>query len=307
MKTLVIIGHHEQAEVQLVMQKALQMGHKVAIFNTQTLPDHANIDYLPHAQTGNLVVYGQRIPFNDISGIYWAQLLPPQTQQEPNKANAELINYESSCLLQLLLSQAHINWVNSLQAIQFHRIKPQQLGLAKQLGACIPETYVGNQHHQISLFLKAYPKSIIKPVHTGGLTVLLTTQQHELAHIAQWAKYAVTLQQYIPGENVRTYVVNNWTVSGRIVTPECSDHGDVSDYRGATKHEFVPITLPIGIQQLAVRICHAMHMVFTAIDWRLKSDGSYVFLEANPAPMFAFAQAQLGVEIDTEIVKHLTA
>ena len=65
--------------------------------------------------------------------------------------------------------------------------------------------------------------------------------------------------------------------------------------------------IPLQVQHLAVKIMRAFHMQYTAIDWRLTPQGQFVFLEANPAPMFANAQAQLGVEIDKAIVNLLLA
>jgi hypothetical protein len=44
---------------------------------------------------------------------------------------------------------------------------------------------------------------------------------------------------------------------------------------------------------------------WTAIDWCLKPTGEYVFLEANPSPMFLHFEQQTGFPITQELVKLL--
>jgi D-alanine-D-alanine ligase-like ATP-grasp enzyme len=79
----------------------------------------------------------------------------------------------------------------------------------------------------------------------------------------------------------------------------------VCDYRNAASIRLVQMQIPMAIQQLAMRITRAFYMKFTAIDWRLTPNGKYVFLEANPAPMFVNAQQQLDVQMDKAILSML--
>lgn len=313
MKTILILGQLTSSEVQLVYNKAIVNGHKAYIFDSTRIPDEASIDYSPISAQCTLYIQQKAIAFSQISGVFWVKVDPPHTKQENNIEVAGAINYENTCLLQLLLTETQANWVNSFKAIQFHRIKPKQLSLAKQLGANIPATYVGNNHAKIADFLLLYPKAIVKPVHGGQLTRMLNTQEHEMHSFCEWAKYPITLQAYIPGENIRTYIVGDFMVTALIQSTHINTINNddekhlICDYRNAPQNTLIPMQLPIEIQQLAVRIMRALHMQFTAIDWRLTPSGQFVFLEANPAPMFANAQTQLKVEIDQAIVNLLTA
>jgi hypothetical protein len=45
---------------------------------------------------------------------------------------------------------------------------------------------------------------------------------------------------------------------------------------------------------------------WTAIDWRLTEAGEYVFLEANPSPMFLHFEQQTGFPITQQLVQQLT-
>ena len=57
------------------------------------------------------------------------------------------------------------------------------------------------------------------------------------------------------------------------------------------------------IQQQSLAITKAFHLEWTAIDWRLKSTGEYVFLEANPSPMFIHFERQTGFPITQKLLK----
>lgn len=45
---------------------------------------------------------------------------------------------------------------------------------------------------------------------------------------------------------------------------------------------------------------------WTAIDWRHQLTGEYVFLEANPSPMFVYFEKQTGFLITEALVQFLT-
>lgn len=308
MKTILILGQASSIEVQLVLQKAQQKGFKVYVIDTRFIPDAYNIDYAPNSGELNLYVQQKAVPFSDIIGVFWANVEPPQTTQEADIDIAGAINYENTCLLQLLLTQSNVNWVNSFKAVQFYRIKPKQLALAKQLGAHIPHTYIGNQHAQIADFLLLHPNAIAKPVHANGKAIQLSSQQQDMHSFCEWAKYPITLQNYISGDKVRTYIVGDFMVSALVQDtyhyPKAQNNS--CDYSNAKAVRLIPMQLPIAIQQLAVRIMRAFHMQYTAIDWRLTPQGKFVFLNADPSPEFANAQMQLNVDIDSAIVNLLS-
>lgn len=313
MKNILILGQQNSAEVQSVARVASQLGCSAIVVDSQDIPDKVSIEYWPNDDAAQLVFGQQSFPVSRLSGVYWARVDPPKPANIQNIAQTESLGLESTCLLQLLLNEDKLNWVNSLKAVQFHRTKPKQLQLAKTLGANIPPSYVGNRILAIQEFLSYYPKAIYKPIFAGDLTQLVQPHMHEIDAIETWAKYPITLQAFIPGENVRTYVVGDFMISALIQEKGDGSNSNekadtnVSDYRNAAHVHLIPMQIPINIQQLAVRIMRAFHMQFTAIDWRLTPEGKFVFLEANPAPLFVNAQTQLGVGIDQAIVKLLLA
>ena len=88
----------------------------------------------------------------------------------------------------------------------------------------------------------------------------------------------VTIQQYIPGTNIRSYVIGESVYSAEIRSKSL-------DFREDLQAELIPVELPESVQQQCIAITMALMLEWTAIDWRLSPQGEYVFLEAKPSPM----------------------
>jgi D-alanine-D-alanine ligase-like ATP-grasp enzyme len=68
----------------------------------------------------------------------------------------------------------------------------------------------------------------------------------------------------------------------------------------------IPVELPLTVQEQCQAIRKALFLEWTAIDWRLRPNGEYIFLEANPSPMFLHFEAQTGFPITQALVQLLT-
>ncbi|MFT6269604.1 MAG: glutathione synthase/RimK-type ligase-like ATP-grasp enzyme [Alphaproteobacteria bacterium] len=343
-----ILGQQTSTEVQFIMQEIERQGHLAIVIDTRNISRHIHIEYHVTESSLCLIIYGRRMSMSQISGVYWASVTSPivmpaksqKPKDENTAAKSTLSNnvipkdvhpkqisptqnildtlvtdpsMDLACLMQLLFAQSQVNWVNSFAAIQFHRLKAKQLSLANSLGANIPHTYIGKCPQSILAFLTQHPDSIVKPVFAGGHTKRLPTSLTSYDEIIKWASHPITLQTFVPGDNIRTYIIGQFMISAKIEEREIEAHDSeksnvdqkpslVSDYREAASVKLIPFELPIATQQLAVRIMRAFHLQYTAIDWRLSPEGKFYFLEANPAPLFVEAQAQLGVDIDRAIV-----
>ncbi len=108
----------------------------------------------------------------------------------------------------------------------------------------------------------------------------------------------VTLQEYIPGTNIRSYAIAEAVYSAEI-------RSTALDFREDTEAELIPIQLPEAVQQQCVAITKTLKLEWTAIDWRLKPTGEYIFLEANPSPMFLYFEKQTGFPITEKLLSLL--
>ena len=108
----------------------------------------------------------------------------------------------------------------------------------------------------------------------------------------------MTIQEYIPGTNIRTYAIADSVYSAEIRSSSV-------DFREDLGAELIPIELPESIQKQSLAIAKSFMLEWTAIDWRVKPTGEYVFLEANPSPMFIHFERQTGFPITEKLVSLL--
>ena len=74
------------------------------------------------------------------------------------------------------------------------------------------------------------------------------------------------------------------------------------DFRDDRTAAVLPVALPAAVQAQCRAIAQTLCLTWTAIDWRLTPWGDYVFLEANPSPMFLHVERHTGFPITQELV-----
>ena len=79
----------------------------------------------------------------------------------------------------------------------------------------------------------------------------------------------VTFQEYIPGTNIRSYVIGEDIYAAEI-------RSNSLDFREDEKAQLIPVELPDLVQQQCLAISKALMLEWTAIDWRLKPTGEYM-------------------------------
>ena len=102
------------------------------------------------------------------------------------------------------------------------------------------------------------------------------------------------------GTNIRTYVLGDSVFSAEI-------RSNAEDFRTDENAELIPLTLPDNIAQQAKAICHALGLAWSGIDWRRTPAGDYIFLEANPSPMFANFEKLTQLPITKHLAQLLAA
>ena len=203
--------------------------------------------------------------------------------------------------IRTIFKDSQARWVNSIEAIEFHKEKPLQLKTVRLLGVKIPKTLITNDPMRVIEWSKSVEKAIFKPVYGGSHAKILTDSDLEPKRLKLALSLSpVTIQEYIRGTNIRTYVIGNSVYSAEIRTNSI-------DFREDPDAKLIPIDLPESIQKQCLAIAKALHLKWTAIDWRLSPNCDYFFLEANPSPMFLYFEQQTGFPITEKLVELLTA
>jgi hypothetical protein len=286
---ILLIGSLRSENIQLLINHCQRYQQAYICLDTQVFFDN-NAMFIDNKNELLLNVDNLIYPIKHFKGIFWDSI------SLPHGDNVTQLNFSS--WLQVFFNQRHPNWCNSWDAFQFHKTKPLQLELAKRLGAKVPDSFFGNDVKSAYKFIERYSRCIVKPIHGGKHTRLIGLD--DLAEIEQeLQKQPLTIQKYIEGTNVRTYVVGTVLFSAII-------ESDSIDFRQDDAIKLMPIVLPKHIEKLAFTIMQSFHMQWTAIDWRRTCTGEYVFLEANPAPRFAEFERLTHYPISEYLFKLLT-
>jgi glutathione synthase/RimK-type ligase-like ATP-grasp enzyme len=295
---VVLVLGGEQDRHATHMQAALTQANCVShLVDTALFPGQICISLVPDEATGSVVLpTGDRLAFEQIRSVYWRTLSRLEIPQLDDPEQQRIAANDAMSTLRSLMQACPARWVNSWQAYQFHKEKPLQLQRASQLGVKIPKTLITNDVEQVIEFTHRHASVIFKPVCGGVYTKLITSKHLERSRLTQALRYApITLQEYVPGTNIRSYVVGGSVFSAEI-------RSESIDFRTDRQASLIPLEVPEAIAQQSVEITHAFGMEWTAIDWRRTPDGTYVFLEANFSPMFLHFEQQTQFPITDALV-----
>lgn len=288
MTNILILGTRQSPETQALLQQLQARDVCCCVFNNAWYPGQVKLSWSPDSGVGLLHEADHTWALPDFSAAFWQQW---QTAADDETKTSVASQKNQQAVLSTLLYTSEFIWYNPVSAIQFHHRKPQQLYLVRQLGLRTPATYVGNYAADANDFARRHQHIVLKPAHGGGYCRRLTASDYSLA---QWqaalAAAPLTVQQFISGTNVRSYVIGQQVLSAELR----SNH---VDFRTDIHTRLCPHTLPDTVQQQAILACQALGMRWTAIDWRLTPEGEYVFLEANPAPYFCQFEAASGLPV----------
>ncbi len=217
------------------------------------------------------------------SSIFWRNLDIYPFDQSEQFCNA--IAY-----MKLFLEAfSEANWVNPLPAFISHYTKVDQF---RELDVLKPQTLITNNLFDARKFISMFDSVAAKPVGGGDYTKRYW-KPNQLKNITQ----PLTLQEFIPGTNIRSFVID-----GEIFTAEISTDND--DFRLDANFIYTPIELSPDEEQLALDITSRLGYKWTAIDWIRYNDDLY-FLEANFSPCFLFFEQQTGYPITKSLANLL--
>jgi glutathione synthase/RimK-type ligase-like ATP-grasp enzyme len=297
---VLILGHPSDLHVTHMQLALQQAGARVRYLETHYFPTRLRLSWQAETHQGSIVWEdGCEWMLQDIHRVFWRQIagvyIPALADQEQQR-----IAYNDSMSLVRSLIQANpTQWINSWEAYQFHKEKPLQLSTVQRLGVKIPRTLISNDPSRVVAFVQSQPKVIYKPVYGGTHTQLVTAAHLEPQRLQLALSVApATFQEFIPGTNIRTYVIGDAVFSAEIRSPSL-------DFREDSSAELIPVDLPAAVYQQCLAIRQALKLQWTAIDWRLTPTQDYVFLEANPSPMFIYFEQKTGYPITEKLVQLL--
>lgn len=302
----IVLGHPSDAHVTHMLESLAAGGFQAHLIDTSRFPSELQLSLRPQHGGGTLrLADGALLDLEQIGSVYWRNFcgVGQGTRARAVRGTLEDISYYDSmaCIRSWFQAELPTRWFNSWSAFQSHQEKPHQLRLAAQAGVTIPRTYIGNDIEQARAFCAAEGDVIFKPVYGGAHTERITPKHLESEHMRKALAMApITLQQFVPGTNIRTYAIG-----AQLFTAELNS--DNIDFRTDRGMEIKPIELPPEQAVLVPAIMRSLGLNWTAIDWRRDHDGRYYFLEANPSPMFLGMEKRSGFPIGATLLRAMTA
>lgn len=244
-------------------------------------------------QTG--LSYSDRTTCVDVSAlrsIWW---------RRPRRSEIENVYYglpardhlqlECDHFMQGLLWAHRGLWVNHPRNDLIASRKIVQLVEARRVGLDVPETLVTNDPHEARQFIEALqgPTVVKRVAAVPGLAAPTTLIDDQMQDRLDVIRHAPTIfQRYISGPlDVRvTWIAGEaWAAAtevDRSPTPEDTSFDVDANY---TAHE-----LPPAIRAGLGKLMTSLQLVFGALDLRVADDGTYYFLEINPAGQFLWIE-----------------
>lgn len=209
-------------------------------------------------------------------------------------SDREVLSYKES-VIQLLETMRPV--INPYLCAFYHKLKPFQYWKLASSGIDVPEFIAGNDFWT---FKERVSKGqwIVKPL-TGGYVSLLDSDSLDKIKPSLRQK-PIIAQVRVSGRMLRIFVLDE----AIIASCELVHDQSVADARSgliAIKR----FDLPKGLEEVPIKACKALGMIFAGVDLMLGSDEKAYVLECNPAPMFRSFEVQTGAEISKSLAKYL--
>lgn len=206
------------------------------------------------------------------------------------------------------------SWISAPHAIARARLKPIQLGLARQAGLAIPPTVITNNPEEAKSFCRG-GDTIYKPICSNfleyptesyvALTTRITDEMFE--NLEMIRSQPVILQRWVEKQyEVRATYVDGVFFACQLTSAAFSE---VVDWREPEVFEqlvYQPMILPPAIERAALHLMQMLNLRFGAIDFGVDKDGNFLFFEVNPVGQWLWIEEETSLPISDALVYALT-
>lgn len=287
---IIIIGDESEFHAKYVFDYLKNKKHDAVLFDSRIYPE---IRWTCCGENDYITIGGNKIFTRDIQGIYWRWYYGIY-------GKTDIIFREKESLINDFLLSVEDKCFNSVSAINLHKTKGFQSKIMADNGIRIPKTMITNDKLALEEFYFNNNKNIIyKPVRGGAYTKKFNDE--DLLKTDLLVNCPCQLQEFIDGTDIRVYAFD----SGEIYAAEIQAK-DI-DFREDTQAKIIPVNLPEKVQKECLKVLKLLKLKYSGIDIRKSKEGEYVFIEANPAPMFYYFEKQSGYPITETLTRRLSA
>ena len=283
---IIILGDNKDTHSALVSCKLKKLQEDYCFLDTSLYPENLLIKWNPDKNNeGYLKIKNKKINFKDIKSVYWRNFNGIKFEKiENDDFMTDILYRERKSALYSLFYSLKTNWVNSMEAFEIHQKKAYALHLMKENNIRIPRTLITNDKNTIEEFFEQNNGEIIvKPILGGAYTEKLTKKNITKTRLQSLKLVPAQFQEYIDGDDIRVYAFKNDIFAVKI-------NSNTVDFREDENAQLTKIELPQKVINDCYKVMKILKLKYSGIDIRLNKNGEYVFIEANPAPMFIHAE-----------------
>ena len=260
--------------------------------------------------TGTFRTEHRIVDIEEICGIYYRRPTMfefPETMSDPER---QWSTREARLGFGGVLA-AMRGWLNHPHDIVRADYKPFQLRIAAHSGLTIPRTLISNDPKTVHNFAKQVGYVAYKPMSSGGI-------QEDGQHKALYANKLSAEECDDPTIVHTAHMFQEWVLSdhavrltyvdGRCFAAAIHAHSDAtridwrSDYAALS---YENVIVPSRVQQSVLDMMKRLNLRFGALDFLVRPDGQWIFLEVNPNGQWAWIE-ELAPVIAAAIADALT-
>jgi glutathione synthase/RimK-type ligase-like ATP-grasp enzyme len=310
--TVLLAGYGDQQEQVLLADALETRNHEVLNCDAQEWPRGPSFTLSPGS---NEALLGTQFDYDDIAGAYfhYSQLFQPyeprfndQFNDDPIPVLNQLREYRSIFQsLSRILEYHGADVIPPLRNYNFQDRKPWQLHLYDFSNLHIPDTAFTNDPDKLRSFYDTHERVIYKPVTRGGVPYELTDDDLTQERLAKLATAPIQLQEYVPGDDIRVYILNGEVIGA--MHYESEQFSFKLDLKNGNEDniDIHPATVSEDIADTVTRAAQQAGLIFTAADVRRQADGTYSLLELNETPRFAAAHTHTDQDIAGPLAEFL--
>lgn len=200
------------------------------------------------------------------------------------------------------LGYAGIPVVNAPEHGAAIQLKAFQLQAAGARGFTLPRTCITNDPAAVRAFQRDVKDVVFKPSMGGGLTQPL--DREALGRLDLITRAPVAFQERIHGTNIRVTVVGDNIISVVSIPSEALDYRADPQYQ-AGKAVYGHVSMEPAMTDAIRSLMTDVGLVHAGLDFIRSKDGTWYFLEANPAPVWLDIERRTDAPISRALAEHL--
>jgi len=240
---------------------------------------------------------------------WWRRVRPFEVAPGVRPRDRVFAESETSQAVFGMLDSLACPWINPRLPDEAAHHKPSQWTVAHQVGLKLPRTLVTNEPRAARRFVdavgvgRAVFKAFLASTEDWRETRLVLREDLDRLDSVRYAP--VIFQEYVDGVDLRITIVGDKVFAAEIDARQTSYPVDMRMAVGEATVN--PVTLPSEVVSGLRQLMDRLGLVYGAIDMRRANDGSYYFLEVNPAGQWLFVENRTGLPISQAVADCLAS